>query len=234
MWKVRSSLVALAIGVAVLSPRSTSAQIILPQQQCAWNFLSACATLHFIDFSGSTMTLIVSNDTDGSIQPMNFIGTLLFDLSASAPDFDGNAFVEYGAMVGGSFVANGDDEEWKVTDPNGNVGGFQVDWDIRLDDNLANSKGGDNALSFDGGLAAMITINFVSSVEALALIDCGDCEDGGPWSAQIQGLGVDGNDSGFTTIPEPITVTLLGSGLLGLAGAGAMRRRRRDSGIESP
>ena len=39
--------------------------------------------------------------------------------------------------------------------------------------------------------------------------------------------GIHTNCGGFTPVPEPVTLTLLGSGLLGVGGIGALRRRRK-------
>lgn len=41
----------------------------------------------------------------------------------------------------------------------------------------------------------------------------------------------DGGECGDTVIPEPITMTLLGTGLVGMGGASLLRRRRRDDEI---
>ncbi len=48
------------LGFATLVPSRASADVVLPERQCVSAFLSACATLHFIEFDDDVLRLIVS------------------------------------------------------------------------------------------------------------------------------------------------------------------------------
>ena len=50
---------------------------------------------------------------------------------------------------------------------------------------------------------------------------------------QTQAVNSSGHDSNCGVVPEPVTMVLLGSGLAGMGGIGALRRRRKDGDIES-
>ena len=57
-------------------------------------------------------------------------------------------------------------------------------------------------------------------------------------AVQIQNLDAawcseDGCDSQWAVVPEPVTMVLLGSGLVGVGGVAALRRRRRDRLLDS-
>ncbi len=80
------------------------------------------------------------------------------------------------------------------------------------------------------GITVEITIDLAGSIPS-GLASCeglevGDCQQ---WTAQIQSIGDYGGTegSGRTTVPEPVTLILLGSGLAALAGVGSFRRREK-------
>jgi len=70
------------------------------------------------------------------------------------------------------------------------------------------------------GQTATFVITFGGDVSANELVD---------WAANFQALGTDADDSEYAVVPEPITMVLLGSGLAGLGGVSALRRRRRKN-----
>ena len=71
-------LAALALGVALMAPARARGQIVLSQQQCAYRegFLTACATLLSIDFTGSTLTLVISNTSVAADHPDSYLARL--------------------------------------------------------------------------------------------------------------------------------------------------------------
>ena len=46
------------------------------------------------------------------------------------------------------------------------------------------------------------------------------------YAAHVQGIGADGGDNGWVTVPEPSTMVLLGFSLIGLAGLGRRKFKR--------
>ena len=125
--------------------------------------------------------------------------------------------MQYGTWTASTFNPSGDSETWDITQPvPGKPGGCGIEWDQKLKD--PSTGGGD--LRVLPNMAVQITIQFLGSVENLALVD---------WSAHMEGLGLDAQGSGYTSVvPEPATVVSLTTGLLVLGGVG-LRRRRREA-----
>ncbi len=230
------------LGFATLVPSRASADVVLPERQCVQAFLSACATLHFIEFSNDpnngkgVLKLIVRNSSNGFVEPNAFVYQLLFDLMGDVPEVQALAKARYGTMSGDDFIpgAANDFENWNVKKTEkvtkGLPAGFQLD--LSLKDNAKTENGG-TGRRLTVGDAVMFTIKFDAAFVDLGL-GCDDPVDCQAWSAEMKGLGLDETGHGFTTTatPEPVTIALLATGLVGLAGAGAVRRRRRNNRSE--
>ena len=201
----------MALGVSLMAPAHARGQIILPQQQCVGAF-TACATLLSINFSGSTLTLVISNTSAAAQNPDSYVRRLFLEF---------NGAVLPNATSATVFYSDDQQETWNITQPpRGRPGGFGHTWDLSITDP---STGGNDLRGPSPGDMFTVVIEFAEDFEGLALFDCGsDCRGRG-WSAQMQALGPE-DGSGYTAIPEPVTMVLVGTGL---AGVGLMRRRRR-------
>lgn len=237
MNRTRWFLLAMLLGFATLLPSRASAQVDLPQTQCVGYFLSACATLHFIDFSNTAgpagkgvLTLIVSNTSNAAVEPNAYIKMLLFDVTGTMPEVQNLAVAQYGYMDGQVFTATpGDTEKWNVKRTSKIVNGIDgVEFDLSLDDKTKEKDGGIKSRVPGVGDAVMITIGFDEAFEAGLGLGCDNHMECQSWTAEMKGLGEDLEGKGYTTTPEPSAIILLASGLVGLAGAGAVRRWRRS------
>jgi len=196
----------LGLAVASLLPVSSASAQLVGSPWCGDAYLSACATINSIVFSGDQVTLQVTNSSTvgGGVLSTSFIGAFMFLFQPSTlGDLKEPTLVE--VTIDGSTV------EWNVSSGGGD-GGFQVTWDA------GGKAGGDHRLVTGETATIVITFDgFVGSGYELA-----------QWSAHMQGLGVDGEDSDWTTdvVPEPISMVLLATGLAGLGGVGLRRRRR--------
>ena len=209
--------------------------VIIPlyPNQCAYRegYPTACATLQLVHFDGTFLTLVVSNTS--TEHPEAWISELLFKFSNPVVVV-GTARVRYGKWDGGFIhdVTISSEPDWNLDDsPDGNQSGLGLgnhDWHLSIVP-VNQGKPSERSEKVLPGMAVEIVIEIAAFTSPFALAPCvdlevGDCQQ---WTAHIQSIGEYGGteDSGWTTIPEPATMILLGSGLVALAGVGIFRRR---------
>ncbi len=186
---------------------------------CGSSFMSACANLRSITISGASNNVMIleffhSSDPSASVDifPDSYIGTILLKFSDSAPD-----------VLSASVTIGGSDAGWQLKN---NVGSqFGVSWDEKI------SKQGGSSVGILAQQTAFVEITFDGTVSI---------DDLDEWGVQIRSIGSAANCpkgaqecSDWAVVPEPVTLVLLGSGLAGVGGAAALRRRRRGIEIET-
>ena len=239
MRKSGSTTLLLAGMLMVHLPATARADDVIPlyPNQCAYreSYPTACATLRLVHFDGNSLTLIVSNTTTQHDEA--WISELLFKFSGSGPFIViGDAQVTYGTWdeVMGFEPDGSSERDWILDDsPSGNQSGLGAgnhDWDLSITP-ITSGNPSQRSAQLLPGISVKIVIQFQPGFAPSQLASCvdlevGDCQQ---WTAHIQSIGEYGGteDSGWTTMPEPATMILLGSGLVALAGVGIFRRREK-------
>ena len=179
-------------------------------QYCGGNAFSTCATLNSISYSGGVLTIQVTN-TSGNA---------------------GSVFTEIGlANIGGTFtVTNFTSSSGNfVQGPNGLSGAGIQNAVIG-----ANSVAPPSQTGLKDGQSVTFTFTLSGTPDLtdlqLAIHDQGGTGAGGcATSTKLVVSGGVANDPtcGSTTVPEPMTMSLLATGLAGMGGLGAFKRRRK-------
>ena len=180
-------------------------------QYCGGNAFSTCATLNSISYSGGVLTIQVTN-TSGNA---------------------GSVFTEIGlANIGGAFAAQtfgaAGDGSWSQGTSGLSGAGIQN----------AVIGGEADAPAPTNGLHDGETVTFTFTLTGspdltdlqLAIHDQGGSPGGEcASSTKLVVTGGVANDPtcGSTTVPEPMTMSLLATGLAGMGGLGAFKRRRK-------
>lgn len=210
------------MAAGLILPTHATAQfgtVAVGNEICARSFLSACAVIEGISINAlpmgqSELVLTIRNSSDLSSEDVfasSFFGSLLLQFSGSA-----NA-TDIGVTVGSA------SRNWRVRNNAGNMVG--VDWSEAFD------KQGSAINGIYTGETAVVTITFDGSITMADL---------GLWTVKMQAIGSAANCaegagecSDWSVVPEPVTMVLLATGLAGVGGASALRRRRRNFDIET-
>ena len=179
-------------------------------QYCGGNTFSTCATVTNISYVGGVVTLTVQNTSGSATSFFSAIGL---------------------ANVGGTFT---------VTNFTSSDAGFSQGTTSLSGAGIENAVIGGvaNAPAPTNGLKAGESVTFTFTLSGtpdltdlqLAIHDQGGTGAGGcVTSTKLVVTGGVANDPtcGSTTVPEPMTMSLLATGLAGMGGLGAFKRRRK-------
>jgi hypothetical protein len=254
MQKIPQRLATLAIALGLTTLVATVAQ---GQIYCGGTWTAACASGTVTRISETGIQFVFVNDPDalglGGGDATNSVITEIdiwfAGLDGAAIYQDGNTMPYYPGMT---FV--GDGADWEITEdgrhpkkPDKNKPWFNSrsrDWSVGVSP-MSDAKGPGSGLC--GGLIDddanrdllptscqddfNTQITFTFSFEGANL---STSEIQWDWQAQIQNVCAEGETeceySDWAAVPEPITMVLVGSGLLGMGGAAWVRRRRRHIG----
>lgn len=230
---VKTLMLAAAIGLMI--PTQGEAQSFREWFVCGGNHFDTCAAVQVSVMADNSVRLRMWNMAgfDGTYEGTVFTKIGFFNTGGSSVTSDGITDMYGGLEPGG--------ETWEAADPN-NAGGISLEVVASSSDNssigngLANQCGADAGLlpggsnefwmnpCFDGTFseAGWVTLEFnIEGEWDLASSELLIQGQNGPDELSTQCIT---GDNCFT-VPEPLTVALLGTGLLGL-GIVVMRRRR--------
>jgi hypothetical protein len=195
-------------------------------------FLNACATLVDVQQTAvNQLTLIVENssvypDPNGDVFPTSFIGTIVMKFKDGTVPNNLKATAAVATITTSPWGRSGT-LAWKGVNNAGGATG--IDWDAKITKDGAASEG----IRPGERVAILVTFNENVTKEDLEL-----------WAMQLQNIGSEencqlyegkgeGECSDWAVVPEPVTMVLLGTGLAGMGGVAALRRRRRGLEIET-
>jgi len=180
-------------------------------QYCGGNTFSTCATINTISYSGGVLTLQVTNTSGSASSVFTAIGLANIGGTFTVATFGA---VGNGAWSQGTTGLSGAGIQNAV------IGG------------TANAPPPTNGLH--DGETVTFTFTFTGNPDLtdlqLAIHDQGGTGAGGcATSTKLVVTGGVANDPtcGSTTVPEPMTMSLLATGLAGMGGLGAFKRRRK-------
>ncbi len=216
---IKKALLRLGGAAAVVAVTASSAHALsfpyADSHVCGGNMFQTCASLK-ISFTGATATIQIRNLGPGIFTAFGF---------SHVPD----GVTVVSSSIDAALCPNGNCRftQGNQQDINGDVGfgsnappvhtGLQV-----------NEGTGD-------GFTFTLTFSRVLNDKELAALDFGIHAQSGPNSCSTKlFIGADGGTSttvdpacATTTVPEPMTMSLLATGLVGMGGMGAFKRRRR-------
>jgi hypothetical protein len=179
-------------------------------QYCGGNTFSTCATINTISYSGGVLTLQVTNTSGSASSVFTQIGLANIGGTFTVATF--------GAVGDGSW-SQGTNGLSGAGIQNAVIGG------------AANNPPPTNGLH--DGETVTFTFTFTGNPDLtdlqLAIHDQGGAVAGCDTSTKLVVTGGVANDPtcGSTTVPEPMTMSLLATGLAGMGGLGAFKRRRK-------